>query len=81
MCALYVKLQKKDKEAAEAAARELNDLFAVAIKQPKAPPGASLVILMSLCRCWRLLLLASSHEADPDLTLRAGSCVVYIILL
>lgn len=41
MCA---NLQKKEKEAAEAAARELNDLFAVAIKQPKAPPGVRLAI-------------------------------------
>jgi len=33
-------LQKKEKEAEAAAQRELNDLFAVAIKQPKVPPGA-----------------------------------------
>ena len=49
------------KDAEEKAARELNELFAETIKQPKAPPGPSLMTL------WR-------HPSARVCCMKSGRC-------
>lgn len=62
----------QDKKKAEAdRQKELNDLFAIAIKQPKVPPGASCCTAM-----WSFGAVALPCPALPALFLPVLPCLV-----
>ena len=58
------------KEAEEQAQRELNELFAEAIKQPKVPNGKP-----GLIRCYNLLLMTACHEPHNHLQVLFKGCL------